>query len=110
VQQVVALPPWGHNVRLIEDLKDPVQREWYAREAIQNGWSRRLATGIVGIADGGHCCRPEPAADSGHGPGTADRRRRFDSTRVECLGAAIARSGQPTPARSFACSTGITRC
>lgn len=42
VQQVVALLPWGHNVRLIEDLKDPVQREWYAREAIQNGWSRKV--------------------------------------------------------------------
>lgn len=31
VQQVVALLPWGHNTRLLDTLKAPVQREWYAR-------------------------------------------------------------------------------
>lgn len=42
VQQVVALLPWGHNIRLIEALKEPSQREWYARQSIQHGWSRNV--------------------------------------------------------------------
>jgi predicted nuclease of restriction endonuclease-like (RecB) superfamily len=42
VQQVVARLPWGHNVRILEAIKDPVEREWYAREAITQGWSRNV--------------------------------------------------------------------
>lgn len=42
VQQVVALLPWGHNVRLLDGLDIPQEREWYARQAIQNGWSRNV--------------------------------------------------------------------
>ncbi len=42
VQQVVAQMPWGHNVRLLDKVKDPTEREWYARAAIQNGWSRNV--------------------------------------------------------------------
>lgn len=42
VQQVVALLPWGHNTRLLDALKTPAQREWYARQAIQHGWSRNV--------------------------------------------------------------------
>src|ERR1700722_14993325 len=42
VQQVVALLPWGHNIRLVEALKEPVDREWYARRAIEHGWSRNV--------------------------------------------------------------------
>jgi len=42
VQQVVALLPWGHNIRLVEALKEPVDREWYARQAIEHGWSRNV--------------------------------------------------------------------
>ena len=42
VQQVVALLPWGHNVRLLDAVKAPVEREWYARQAIENGWSRNV--------------------------------------------------------------------
>ena len=32
--------PWGHNVVLIEKIKDKNQRLWYAQQAIENGWSR----------------------------------------------------------------------
>jgi len=32
--------PWMHNVILIEKVKSLQEREWYARQAIQNGWSR----------------------------------------------------------------------
>ena len=42
VQQVVALLPWGHNVRVLDLLKDAGQREWYLRQAVQNGWSRNV--------------------------------------------------------------------
>ncbi|QJW95392.1 PDDEXK nuclease domain-containing protein [Frigoriglobus tundricola] len=40
VQRVVAQIPWGHNITLLEALKAPKQREWYARAAVQYGWSR----------------------------------------------------------------------
>lgn len=42
VQQVVAQTPWGHNVRILDYLKDPAQREWYLRQTIENGWSRNV--------------------------------------------------------------------
>ena len=42
VQQVVAQLPWGHQVRILDALKDAKQREWYIRQAIQNGWSRNV--------------------------------------------------------------------
>lgn len=42
VQQVVALLPWGHNVRLLDAVKAPKERAWYARHAIEHGWSRNV--------------------------------------------------------------------
>src|SRR5262249_437567 len=42
VQRVVAQLPWGHNVSLLDAIKSPGEREWYARQAIQNGWSRNV--------------------------------------------------------------------
>jgi predicted nuclease of restriction endonuclease-like (RecB) superfamily len=42
VQQVVALLPWGHNVRLLDAVKAAPERTWYARQAIENGWSRNV--------------------------------------------------------------------
>jgi len=42
VQQVVARLPWGHNVRLVEAVKDQAERLWYARQAIEHGWSRNV--------------------------------------------------------------------
>jgi hypothetical protein len=30
VQQVVAQLPWGHNVHLLDAIKSPAEREWYA--------------------------------------------------------------------------------
>ena len=43
VQQVVGQIPWGHNVRLLDLLKDRDERLWYARAAIEYGWSRLRA-------------------------------------------------------------------
>ena len=39
-QQVVAHLPWAHNVILIQKLKDLPTRFWYARQALEHGWSR----------------------------------------------------------------------
>jgi len=42
VQQLVAQLPWGHNIRLLEALKLPDERAWYARQAVEHGWSRAV--------------------------------------------------------------------
>lgn len=42
VQQLVAQLPWGHNVKLVESLKTPAERLWYARQAVEHGWSRNV--------------------------------------------------------------------
>jgi predicted nuclease of restriction endonuclease-like (RecB) superfamily len=42
VQQAVAPLPWGHNVRLLEAVKGPDERLWYARPAVDHGWSRNV--------------------------------------------------------------------
>jgi len=42
VQQVVGQIPWGHNLRILDMVKDPGQREWYLRAAVQHGWSRNV--------------------------------------------------------------------
>lgn len=41
VQQVVAQLPWGHNIALLQ-IEDSETREWYARQTIENGWSRNV--------------------------------------------------------------------
>lgn len=40
VQQTVAQLPWGHNVLLLTQLKDPTLRKRYAQQARSEGWSR----------------------------------------------------------------------
>ena len=42
LQQVVANLPWGHNVRLMEAVKEPEERLWYAQQVIAHGWSRNV--------------------------------------------------------------------
>ena len=41
-QQAVAKLPWGHNLLLIEKIKDKSIRKVYAENAIKNGWSRNV--------------------------------------------------------------------
>jgi predicted nuclease of restriction endonuclease-like (RecB) superfamily len=40
--QLMAEIPWSHNLVLLEKLKDPNQRVWYARKTLQHGWSRAV--------------------------------------------------------------------
>lgn len=42
LQQAVAKLPWGHNCTLLDKLKQPEERLFYAQKAIQNGWTRAL--------------------------------------------------------------------
>ncbi len=42
VQQVVAQIPWGHNVVLLDKVKEFEERKWYIEQSIQNGWSRNI--------------------------------------------------------------------
>jgi predicted nuclease of restriction endonuclease-like (RecB) superfamily len=41
--EVLAIP-WFHNVILIQKIKDPALRIWYAAQAAANGWSRDILT------------------------------------------------------------------
>ena len=40
----LALLPWGTNLIIIEKIKDPAARLWYARKALETGWSRAVLT------------------------------------------------------------------
>jgi len=42
MQQLVAQLPWGHNILLMEKIKDINIREIYANAIINNGWSRNI--------------------------------------------------------------------
>ena len=42
VQQVVAQIPWGHNVLLMDKIKNLEERKWYINETLKNGWSRNM--------------------------------------------------------------------
>lgn len=42
VQQAVGQIPWGHNVRILDKVKDQTEREFYIRKTIENGWSRNV--------------------------------------------------------------------
>ena len=42
VQEVLAQITWYHNITLLEKLDTSEERLWYARAAIENGWSRNI--------------------------------------------------------------------
>ena len=44
LSEVLTGIPWGHNVVLLFKLKDSAERLWYARKAIEHGWSRAVLT------------------------------------------------------------------
>jgi len=48
VQRVIAQLPWGHAITLVEAVKDPAQRIWYAEQARAHGWSRKVLTHQIG--------------------------------------------------------------
>lgn len=44
LQRGAAKLPWRHNQVLLDRVRDPEEREWYAAEALTNGWSRDILT------------------------------------------------------------------
>jgi len=42
LQQAAATLPWGHVMVLLDQLSTPQEREWYARAAVEHGWSRNV--------------------------------------------------------------------
>ena len=42
LQQLVAKIPWGHNILLMEKVKDLPTRLWYMQQTIEQGWSRDI--------------------------------------------------------------------
>lgn len=42
IQEVLGQIPWYHNIGLLDKLKQPEERLWYARKTIENGWSRNV--------------------------------------------------------------------
>lgn len=53
VQRVVAQIPWGHNLRILDAVGRPEEREWYARQTVEHGWSRgvlvhQIESGLYG--------------------------------------------------------------
>lgn len=52
LQQLVAKLPWGHNVRLLDLVKNTEERIWYAEQTILHGWSRNVM--VLQIESGLH--------------------------------------------------------
>ncbi len=42
MQAPLAQITWYHNIALLEKLDSQEERLWYARQAMQNGWSRNV--------------------------------------------------------------------
>jgi predicted nuclease of restriction endonuclease-like (RecB) superfamily len=57
VRQVLVQLPWGHTTLLLDGLETREQREWYACQAVENGWSRdalsrQIESGLLGREGG----------------------------------------------------------
>ena len=52
VQQLVAQVPWGHNIVLMEKIKDKEVRKIYAEAILKNGWGRDMLS--IQIKNGYH--------------------------------------------------------
>ena len=47
LQQLVAKIPWGHNILLMEKVKDLQTRRWYIEQTIEQGWSRNTLRAMI---------------------------------------------------------------
>jgi predicted nuclease of restriction endonuclease-like (RecB) superfamily len=46
-QQLLLSIPWGHNLLLIEKIKDVDTRFWYMQQTVENGWSREVLGAMI---------------------------------------------------------------
>ena len=42
VKQLVSQIPWGHNILIIQKIKDVKQAIWYVQKTLENNWSRNV--------------------------------------------------------------------
>ncbi|RRA50510.1 DUF1016 family protein [Acidipila sp. EB88] len=47
LQQLIAKLPWGHNLRVLDRVKDRPTREWYLRAALENGRSQNILVHMI---------------------------------------------------------------
>ena len=47
LQQLIAKLPWGHNLRVLDRIKDRPTREWYLRAALERGWSQNVLVHMI---------------------------------------------------------------
>lgn len=47
LQRLVAQIPWGHNILLMEKVKDLPTRLWYMQQTIEHGWSRDTLAAMI---------------------------------------------------------------
>ncbi len=45
--QLLLSIPWGHNILLIEKIKNIETRFWYMQQTIENGWSREVLSSMI---------------------------------------------------------------
>ncbi|MBE7385855.1 MAG: DUF1016 family protein [Leptolyngbya sp. SIO1E4] len=71
-QRPLANLPWRQNVALLEKLKDPNKRLWYAQKALNNGWSRSVLVAQIecglyetqeGVVTNFELTLPQPQSD-----------------------------------------------
>jgi predicted nuclease of restriction endonuclease-like (RecB) superfamily len=46
-EQLLLSIPWGHNLLLIEKIKDVETRFWYMKQVVKNGWSRDVLRAMI---------------------------------------------------------------
>jgi predicted nuclease of restriction endonuclease-like (RecB) superfamily len=46
-EQLLLSIPWGHNLLLIEKIKDIETRFWYMKQTVENGWSRDVLRAMI---------------------------------------------------------------
>ena len=47
LQQLIGKSPWGHNLRVLDWVKDHSTREWYLRAALEHGWSQNVFVHMI---------------------------------------------------------------
>jgi hypothetical protein len=97
----VAEIPWGHHVVLVFQLKDPLQRLWYAQQTVQHGWSRsilelqisRIVPQTVGRFDGVNLS--QAATDIPWGHNVIQRRAGMNAIKATVQGGRIELQAPP---------------
>ncbi len=54
LSQLVTNLPWGHNILLMEKVKDKKARLWYAHQTLEKGWSRDWLVNAIKMDSYGH--------------------------------------------------------